>query len=334
LSTFSWDNIANNLQENALEDKKSYKKEVDTRFWTLSRDENENGGAVIRFIPDPNLTPFIKMSKINATKGKKQFFVEEWSPESIGLPDPFREKFWELWNKNERETAKQFGRKERYITNIKVLKDPANPENEGKFFLFDMSKTLFDKIKAAMIQTEAMVALGEEAIDVYDPLVGHNFILKSKLGSTNIITYEDSKFADKPTAIYKSEDEALADIKENTYELKEFLQPEFYKSYDELLDLRDKFSKEGKYAPEDQKSSEDEAKIPKNIDEVKDEDLVIKTGFGKSADKETVKETSKTAEPVETAEPEKAVEPEKAAEPVESGTNIDEDLDSLLAELG
>ena len=269
MGTFSWDNIAQNLQENALEDK-TYKNEVDTRFWKLSRDENDNGGALIRFLVDPNITPFIKMTRRKVSRNKG-YFIDEWSPASIGLPDPIEEKFFEFWEAGEKETAKSlFGRSERYITNIKVLKDPANPDNEGKIFLFDMSKTLFDKLKSAMIQTEAMKALGEEAIDVFDPMVGHSFLIKAKMGSTKIITYEDSKFADKPSAIYKSEKEALEDIKTNAYELKEFLQPDFYKSYDELKDMVNKFFKEGKYAEGAKDNNSQEAnKEAEYIEEVR-----------------------------------------------------------------
>jgi hypothetical protein len=255
------------------------------------------------------MTPFIKMSKISAQKGKKQFFVDEWSPESIGLPDPFREKFWELWNKGEKETAKQYGRKERYITNIKVLKDPANPENEGKFFLFDMSKTLFDKVKNAMVETEAMKALGEEAIPVFDPINGNSFLLKVKMGTNKILTYEDSKFADKSSAVFENEEEALAFIKENCYELKEFLQPEFYKSYEELLDLRDRFFKEGKYSSENDKSQGDKDDRSSEKSNESKEEPEVKTGL------------EKTKSP-------KKEEPKKESEP-----SVDDELDDLLNEL-
>jgi hypothetical protein len=332
MSIFNWDNIATNLQENALEDKKSYTKEVDTRFWKLARNENDEGGALIRFLVDPNITPFIKMTRRKLSRGKG-YFIDEWSPASIGLPDPIEEKFIELWKAGEKETAKNlFGRTERYIMNIKVLKDPGNPDNEGKIFLYDMSKTLFDKLKSAMVQTEAMKALGEEPIDVFDPLTGHNFLIKAKRGSTGIITYEDSKFADKPTALYDSEEEALADIKENAYELKEFLQPEFYKSYDDLKDMVDRFFGEGKYA-EDAKKTSETPETPETVDDVNDEDLVIKTGLEKVAEKEPAKEPEQEPE----KEPEQEAPKTKKApvkEPEPKSDSIDDDLDSLLEELG
>lgn len=246
---FNWDNMAVNLQDNAFGEKKSYSNDVDTRFWKLSRDENDNGGAIIRFLPDSNNIPFVNLTKINATTGdKKSFFVNEWSPTTIGLKCPFNEKFSELWNAGQKDTAKTLGRSQRYITNIKVIKDPANPANEGKIFLYDMSQTMIDMLKGVMIQTESMKALDEEPVAVFNPLQGNNFLLKAKLGSNKIITYGDSKFSDKVTSLYDSKEDAEKDIIENTHSLKEFLDPANFKSYEELLDLRNKFLKEGKYA--------------------------------------------------------------------------------------
>lgn len=245
---FNWDNMAGNLQDNAFGEKKQYDNEVDTRFWKLARDENDNGGAVIRFLPDADVVPFVAMTKINARTKKKGFFVSEWSPTTIGLKCPFNEKFSELWNAGDKETAKTLGRGQRYITNIKVMKDPANPENEGKIFLYDMSQTMIDMLKGVMIQTDAMKALDEEPVAVFDPMKGNNFILKVKRGSNDIITYGDSKFSDKVTSIYDSEEAAEADIVANTHSLKAFLDPSNFKSYEELSDLRDKFLKIGKYS--------------------------------------------------------------------------------------
>ena len=233
-SKFDWDALSKNLNENAMSDgnKKTY--EVDERFYRLSRDENGNGGALIRFIPDSNGVPFIKMTRIDAQQGKNKPFVSEWSPQTIGKPDPFNERFSELWNSGQQEEAKKYGRKFRYLTNIKVIKDPQNKDNEGKTFLFDMSPTLFEKIKNAASPSESEIALGAEPMEVYNPVEGNSFLLKVKLGSNGFLTYEDSKFADKVDGIYKSDAEATKDIKENAYNLDEFLKPESFLSYDEL----------------------------------------------------------------------------------------------------
>jgi len=227
MSTFDWDNLAQSIQENALDDgmKKGY--EEDTRFYKLSRDKDN--------------IPFIKMVRINANKGYNDRFCKEWSPQSIGKPDPFNEMFTKLWREGKKEEAKKFGRSIRYIANIKILKDPANPENEGKFFLLDMSPSLFDKVKNAVQPSEDEIALGTEPKAVFNPIKGNSFLLKIKEGSNGFLTYEDSKFNEKVDGIYKSEKEAIEDIKKNAYSLKEFLEPDFFKSYDELKECLDWF---------------------------------------------------------------------------------------------
>jgi len=253
-NAFSWDAIAGGLQDNAFGNKKSYSNDVDTRFWKLSRDENDNGGALVRFLVDPSMVPFIHMEEINASKGGKNYFVSEYSPTSIGLKSPFEEKFSELWNWGTKDkddkgnwlcpmkgVARTLGRKESFITNIKVIKDPSNPDNEGKIFLYKMTPTIFEKVKNAMKPSETEIALGEEPMAIFDPLEGNNFLVKAKKGSNNFITYEDSKFDEKITAAYKTEDEALADIKANAHELGDFLKPEFFKTYDELNEMLTKF---------------------------------------------------------------------------------------------
>jgi hypothetical protein len=97
-----------------------------------------------------------------------------------------------------------------------------------------MSKSLFDKVIKAVNPTEDEIALGAEPKQVFNPIEGNSFLLKIKLGANGIYTYEDSKFNEKVDGIYENEEEAMEDIKKNAYSLKEFLEPSFYKSYDEL----------------------------------------------------------------------------------------------------
>ena len=232
----NWDNVASSIKEDVFGEKKTNQYKQDERFYKLGRNENEVGGALIRFLPDPDGEQLIKMIKINARQGVNNRFCDEWSPTSIGQKDPFNEKFLELWSAGKKEEAKKFGRSIRFITNIKVIKDPLNPENEGKIFLFEMSETLANKIKDAMMPSEEEMALGTEPKRVYDPVKGNSFMLKIKKGTNKIFTYEDSKFVETQDGIYDSYDEAEKDIEKNAYRLSEFLEPSFYKSYDELLD--------------------------------------------------------------------------------------------------
>ena len=93
---------------------------------------------------------------------------------TLGQKDPVSEYNTTLWNNGTdagKETARKQKRKLTYISNIYVVKDPANPENEGKTFLYKYGKKIFDKLTAAM-QPEFE---DEEAIDPFDFWQGANF---------------------------------------------------------------------------------------------------------------------------------------------------------------
>ena len=98
-----------------------------------------------------------------------------------------------LWNNGTdagKEQARKQKRKLTYISNIYVVKDPANPENEGKVMLYKFGKKIFDKLTAAM-QPEFE---DEEAIDPFDFWQGANFKLKAK-NVAGYRNYDSSEFA-------------------------------------------------------------------------------------------------------------------------------------------
>jgi hypothetical protein len=84
-----------------------------------------------------------------------------------------------LWNSgidSNKEVARKQKRKLTYVSNIYVVKDPANPDNEGKVFLFKYGKKIFDKLTEAM-QPEFE---DETAIDPFDFWTGANFQTEGK----------------------------------------------------------------------------------------------------------------------------------------------------------
>lgn len=208
----------------------------DDRFYKLAKDKDGNGAAVIRFLPDIEKGMIQQMYRINTTivKNGKKRFVNEYSPSTIGEPCPFQEKWQSLWNANEKEASKQFGRSTRYVTNIKVIRDPANPDNEGKIFLFEMSGAMKTKIQNAVSPSEQDVALGAKAKELFNPLRGHSFRLIAKKGANGQINYDSSEVDSEVTSIYASGEEALTDIRENAYKLSDLLKPESFLSYEEL----------------------------------------------------------------------------------------------------
>lgn len=211
--------------------------ETDDRFYVLPKDDNGNGQALIIFLPDAEKRLMQQVYKINSsnTVNGKRRFVSEFSPSTIGLPDPFQEKWSDLWNSGDTQGARQFARSTRFITNIKVLKDPRKPENEGKIFLYELSQKMRDKLKQALQPTEADIALGAERKEIYNPFKGYIFKLVAYKGANGIISYDNSEFIYKPDyKIYNSPQEAVDDIKNHGYKLSWFLDPKNYKSYDDL----------------------------------------------------------------------------------------------------
>jgi len=239
------DTTANAFDFNALKDavgadpfaKQTNKFARDERFYVLSKDKEGNGAALIRFLPDSENRMLIQMNKINTTivKNDKKRFVSEYTPATIGLPCPFQEKWQELWNAGDKDGAKIFGRGIRYITNIKVLKDPANPENEGKIFLYDMSGAVNSKLEKALTPSENDIALGKTPKQLFNPLKGNSFRLVAQKGANQQINYDSSEVVPEENGIYETVEAAVADIKANTHTLSDLQKPEAFLSYDELV---------------------------------------------------------------------------------------------------
>jgi hypothetical protein len=202
----------------------------DERFWSLTCDKAGNGAAVIRFLPAPDGEdlPFVKLYS-HAFQGPNGWYIEN-SLTTINQKDPLGEYNSTLWN-NGTEAGKEQARKQKrklsYISNIYVVKDPANPENEGKTFLYKYGKKIFDKIMEAM-QPEME---DDESIDPFDFWNGANFKLTAK-NVAGYRNYDSSKFM-KQGALLDDDDELEA-IWKKQYSLQEFIAPDQFKSYDEL----------------------------------------------------------------------------------------------------
>lgn len=202
----------------------------DDRLWKLDVDKSGNGYAVIRFLPAPNGEdlPFVKLYS-HAFQGSGGWYIEN-SLTTLGQKDPVSEYNTTLWN-NGTDAGKELARKQKrkltYVSNIYVVKDPANPENEGKVFLYKYGKKIFDKITTAM-QPEFE---DEEAIDPFDFWQGANFKLKAK-NVAGYRNYDSSEFA--AVSALLDDDEAMEGIWKKQYSLEEFVAPDQFKSYDDL----------------------------------------------------------------------------------------------------
>lgn len=260
--SFNFEDLAAQSGGDPFGDKKS--SSVDERFYKLTRDQEERGAAVIRFLPDADKRLIQKLYKINVNtekNGEKRWF-NDWSPQNIDKPDPFHDHWAKLWNSGDKTEARKFGRQTRYIANIYVVKDPSNPENEGKVFLLDMSQSLKDIVEDALQPSKADQALGKKPMQLFNPLKGNSFKLVSKKGANGFITYESSGAIETEDAIFASVEEAVEVIKTKCYKLSDFLDPQNYKTYEELKEKLDfvRF-KEGSKTPDSKSEVVDVAEV-------------------------------------------------------------------------
>ncbi len=202
----------------------------DDRLWKPEVDKAGNGYAVIRFLPAPNGEdlPWAKLYT-HAFQGTGGWYIEN-SLTTLGQKDPVSEHNSQLWNsgiESDKEIARKQKRKLSYYANIYVVKDSANPHNEGQVFLYKFGKKIFDKITAAM-QPEFE---DEDPINPFDFWAGANFKLKIKkvAGYWN---YDSSEF-DRQSALL-DDDDAMEAIWKKEYSLAELVAPDQFKSYDEL----------------------------------------------------------------------------------------------------
>lgn len=202
----------------------------DDRYWVPTVDKAGNGYAVIRFLPPPGDEEenYVQLFS-HAFQGPGGWYIEN-SLTTLKQADPVSEYNSKLWNSGieaNKEIARKQKRKLTYISNIYVVSDPSNPDNEGKVFLFKYGKKIFDKIKEAMIPQFA----DEEAVNPFDLWNGANFKLKIR-NLDGYRNYDKSEF-DRPGPLFE-DDEELERIWKQEHSLAELVAPNQFKSYEDL----------------------------------------------------------------------------------------------------
>ena len=202
----------------------------DERLWKPALDASGNGYAVVRFLPAPEneSLPWAKLYN-HAFQGPGGWLIDN-CPTTKGEQCPVCAANNKLWNsgvESDKEVARNRKRKLSYYSNIYVVKDTANPDNEGKVFLYKYGKKIHDKILAAM-QPEFQ---DETPVNPFDLWEGANFKLKIRTigGYWN---YDASEFA-APSALSADDDE-MEQLWKQAYSLEAFTTADQFKAYDEI----------------------------------------------------------------------------------------------------
>ena len=204
---------------------------ADERLWKPEVDKAGNGYAVIRFLPAPDGEdlPWAQVWS-HAFQGPGGWYIEN-SLTTLGKKDPLSDLNRTLWNSGsdaDKEIARKQKRKLSYYSNIYVLQDPANPQNEGRVFLYKYGKKIFDKLTEAMQPAFA----DETPINPFDFWKGADFKVKIRKveGYWN---YDKSEFAE-PSTLKGFSDSELETLWKQQYSLTDFTAPDKFKTFEEL----------------------------------------------------------------------------------------------------
>jgi hypothetical protein len=204
----------------------------DNRFWTPSVDKAGNGYAVIRFLPEPKGEdlPWVRVFSHGFQGPAGKWYIEN-SLTTFNEKDPVSEYNSTLWN-NGTEAGKEQARKQKrrlsYIANIYVVKDPANPENEGQVRLYKFGKKIFDKLNEKMNPEFE----DETATNPFDFWEGADLKLKIR-NVEGYRNYDKSEFAEV-SPLLDGDDAKLETVYDSMFSLQEFLDRKHFKTYAEL----------------------------------------------------------------------------------------------------
>lgn len=227
---------------------KDYKKEVDTRLWVPQKQVDGTCSAIIRLVglKDNDEANFITIYDYVFKNPNTNRWYWEHSLRTIGDEDPVSKYNAARWAEGHEEECKHRKQSITNITNVYVVQDKANPENEGKVFLYKFGGQIKKLISKALEGVKDGDDVIEEGFDPFDFWEGANLLIKGGYGKASVetadgdkkglYTYENSKFLTQ-TALLKGDDEALkTEVFDAMFETAEFTDPANFKSYEELAD--------------------------------------------------------------------------------------------------
>lgn len=253
-----------------------------------SRDKTGNAECLIRFLPPPEgeEDEVVKVYS-HSFKGEGGWYIQK-SRTTFGEDDPMGEYNSERWETGIKEyqdqissrTAGQNARRRNmnFYSNVYVIDDPENPENNGKVFLLKYGPQIMEVINEAT----------SENIDPFHPFEGATLKLKivSKKGKNGKIgpaNYEKSRWMEKGP--WLDDEEEMARIwKEEFHSLQDLVtDSKYYKSYEQLekimiraLGPEYKEFKSGTSKPKVKETDTDDIDVdfdePKNQNVVDDDD--------------------------------------------------------------
>lgn len=233
--SFDWNAIAQRAAEG--DKKKSY--EQDEGFFQMKFADDGTFNAIVRFLPphvDEDL-PFQKVYSHGFQGDAGGWFIEN-CPTTLGHKCPVCADNGRIYESN-KDLATKRKRKVSFYANILIVKNPQQPDTEGKVFKFRYGAKIHEKIMEKIAPKNPEI---DEMVPIFDYENGANFKLKARLTTVPgfkkpVPNYDASSFAEpSPIALGGKPltDSQLDEIDQQIYKLNYLLDPKAYKSFDQL----------------------------------------------------------------------------------------------------
>ena len=265
--------------------KKSY---TDETMWKPELDKTGNGYAVVRFLPTPDGEEMPWVSYFDhGFQGPGGWYIEK-SLTTLNKKDPVSEYNTSLWNTGieaNKEIARKQKRRLHYVSNVYVVSDPKNPDNEGKVFKYRYGKKIFEALKEAI----SPAFEDETAINPFD-LRGEGANFKIKIRKVDgYWNYDKSEF-DKPAPLFDDENR-LNEVFGSIHSLSGVIAPSEFKTYEELQEKLQRVLGTTGSNSTAESIAQDEGEVPwanVNTETVASEPVIesVETSAGVSADED------------------------------------------------
>jgi hypothetical protein len=305
---FDWKKIKDDIDKERSKKKSWQDDRIWKQDWKAAVEREEF--YTFRFLPDQDGNPFVKYFTHNfdyEKDGTKKFYINNcistfgWDPAC-----PICAKVKEYYDsafESDQDLAKDRKRSVNFVSNILMIDDPINPDNNGKVFLYRYGVKIFAKIEKLLFPSEK--DLKDEdfepfiPFDLYD---GANFKLKVEMQG-DFPNYDNSSWSKRGPV---GKDNEIDAIMEKVYSLNEFIDPTKYPSVkDTLQQVGHLLGAPTAESESEEDDDDDNSSISNFAEEPKDE-------------------TPEKAVAPEQAEPDS--EPEQEAEP-ETGDDADDSAD-------
>jgi len=219
---------------------------TDTTLWKIAKDKP--GTYIFRFLPDQTGEGYVNKG-FHYIPLKDGSFFKTSCRKDINQTCPLCNYGWDRYQNHGGKNSdfKKWICNQKTVSNVLIIKDPINPDNEGKVLKFEYPKTVLDKIKERISPSEASLQDPDfKAFIPFNPLESADFkmviTIKAGDGGNKYPDYAASTFRDNVGPVHKDIEQVKKYVSE-TIDLKEYISKLSYatpgtivKQFDNLFD--------------------------------------------------------------------------------------------------